>query len=582
MFDELFDGFGPRLNVSREIYRDKYLQIKETFPQAMFRIAYSLSDGMEHFEAFNDCLVDQRFLPAGRVQASIGSERITTPYNCFVSMTIPDSMEGIMQALSEAAETTRRGGGIGFDFSTLRPQGAEIRSLKSSSSGPIAFMKVFDALGAAISSAGHRRAALMGVLRVDHPDIEAFIEAKQNSHTLTNFNISVAVTDAFMDAVREDREFDLIFDGEVYRTVRARELWDKIMSSTWDWAEPGIIFIDRVNRKNNLHYVEQIAAVNPCGEQYLPPHGACLLGSFNLVKYIRFTGGTAWFDYNRFAADIPAVVRAMDNIIDVAIYPLPEQEVQAKQKRRMGLGVTGLANALEVMGHPYGSESFKADMHTIMGLLRDGAYRASIELAKEKGSFPLFEAEPYLQSEFAQTLPKDIREGIRAFGIRNSHLLSVAPTGTISLAADNISSSIEPVFSYAIERRMRLGDGKERVETIKDYGFGTWGVEGRKANDVGVMDHVEVLNIASHYVDSAVSKTCNVGESVSFEEFKDVYLRAYEGGSSGCTTFRLNGKRFGIMQDADTSAQQEARNSEEIVEGSACYIDPNTGKKTCE
>lgn len=580
MFDELFDGFGPKLNVSREIYRDKYLQVRETFPQAMFRIAHTLCDNRDHFEAFNDSLVDQRFLPAGRVQASIGSERITTPYNCFVSMTIPDSMEGIMQALGEAAETTRRGGGIGFDFSTLRPQGAEIRSLKSSSSGPIAFMKVFDALGAAISSAGHRRAALMGVLRVDHPDIEAFIEAKQNSHTLTNFNISVAVTDAFMKAVKEDGAFDLVFEGEVYRTVRARDLWDKIMSSTWDWAEPGIIFIDRVNRKNNLHYVEQIAAVNPCGEQYLPPHGACLLGSFNLVKYIRFAGKTAYFDYHKFSCDIPHVVRAMDNIIDVAIYPLPEQEVQAKQKRRMGLGVTGLANALEVMGHAYGSESFKSVMHRIMGVLRDGAYRASIELAKEKGAFPLFDTEPYLASKFGQTLPEDIRDGIRTHGIRNSHLLSVAPTGTISLAADNISSSIEPVFSYSIERRMRLGDGKERTEVIKDYGYGSWGVEGRKANDVGVMDHVDVLNIASHYVDSAVSKTCNVGETVSFEEFKDVYLRAYEGGASGCTTFRLNGKRFGIMQDADSNTGEKAQ--ENIVEGSACYIDPNTGKKTCE
>lgn len=586
MLNELFDGFGPVLNVSREIYRDKYLEPLETFPAAMFRIAETLSDNRDHFDLFYDSLIDQRFLPAGRVQASIGSSRITTAYNCFVSMTIQDSMEGIMQALSEAAETTRRGGGIGFDFSTLRPSGATIHSLKSTSSGPIAFMKVFDAMGAAISSAGHRRAALMGVLRVDHPDIEAFIEAKQNSHTLTNFNISVAVTDAFMKAVREDLDFDLVFAGEVYRTLRARDLWNKIMSSTWDWAEPGIIFIDRVNRKNNLHYVEQIAAVNPCGEQYLPPHGACLLGSFNLVKYIRFAGDQAYFDYHRFSCDIPHVVRAMDNIIDVAIYPLPEQEVQAKTKRRMGLGVTGLANALEVMGYIYGSDSFKAEMRTIMALLRDGAYRASIELAKEKGAFPLFEAEPYLASEFALTLPEDIREGIRTHGIRNSHLLSVAPTGTISLAADNISSSIEPVFSHSITRKMRLGDGQERVETINDFGFGTWGVMGRKANDVPVMDHVEVLNIASHYVDSAVSKTCNVGESVSFDEFKDVYMRAYQGGASGCTTFRLNGKRFGIMQDASSepSGASEPVGVEEsaITEGAACYIDPNTGKKTCE
>lgn len=576
MLDNLFDGFGPTLNVSREIYRDKYLQVNEKFVEAMFRIAHTLSDDADHFTYFNDALVDQRFLPAGRVQASIGSERITTPYNCFVSMTIPDSMEGIMQALSEAAETTRRGGGIGFDFSTLRPSGAIIHSLKSTSSGPIAFMKVFDALGAVISSAGHRRAALMGVLRVDHPDIEDFIEAKQNTHTLTNFNISVAVTDAFMDAVKQNNEFELVFDGVVYRTVNARELWDKIMSSTWDWAEPGIIFIDRVNRKNNLHYVERIAAVNPCGEQYLPPHGACLLGSFNLVKYIKFSEGKAYFDFHRFSCDIPHAVRAMDKVIDVAIYPLPEQEEQAKLKRRMGLGVTGLANAIEILGFPYGTDGFKETMHQIMKTLRDISYRSSIELAKEKGVFPLFDAEKYLESEFAKTLPEDIREDIRTYGIRNSHLLSVAPTGTISISADNISSSIEPVFSYSTERKMRLGDGKERVEVVEDYAYRMWGHKGRKANDVSVMEHVDVLNIASHYVDSAVSKTCNVGESVNFEEFKNVYMRAHEGGASGCTTFRLNGKRFGIMTDIDDKQE------ESIPEGSACYIDPITGKKTCE
>lgn len=304
-------------------------------------------------------------------------------------MTIPDSMEGIMLAAQEAAKTMQLGGGIGYDFSTLRPRGALIKGLESRSSGPMSFMGIFDAVCKTISSAGHRRGAQMGVMRVDHPDIAEFIRVKNNSDTLTQFNLSVGVTDKFMEAVKEGSTFDLVFDGRVYDTIDARALWDDILRSTWDWAEPGILFIDRINTKNNLWYCEEIAATNPCGEQPLPPNGACLLGSFNLVKYVETcVQGSRSFNYEKLKHDIPAVVRAMDNVVDRAIYPLPAQESEAKSKRRMGLGVTGVANAIEALGHEYGSERFLDILEGIMTVIRDTCYRSSVSLAIEKGPFP--------------------------------------------------------------------------------------------------------------------------------------------------------------------------------------------------
>ena len=577
-------NYGPTIGISEEIHAMKYRSKGETFKDAMTRVAGALQDDDSHFNELREILYDMRFMPAGRVQSAMGAPRRVTPYNCFVSMTIPDSMEGIMLAAQEAAKTMQLGGGIGYDFSTLRPHGALIKGLDSRSSGPLSFMGIFDAVCKTISSAGHRRGAQMGVLRVDHPDIAEFIRIKNNSTTLTQFNLSVGVTDAFMEAVKNDTTFDLTFEGRVYDTINARALWDDILRSTWDWAEPGILFIDRINKKNNLHYCETIAATNPCGEQPLPPNGACLLGSFNLVKYIVPNGYTVKFDYEKLKHDIPAVVRAMDNVVDRAVYPLPAQELEAKSKRRMGLGVTGVANAIEALGHEYGSPMFLNTLEEIMKTIRDTCYRSSVSLAIEKGPFPLYRGE-MLESDFCKTLPNDLRDLIERHGIRNSHLLSVAPTGTISLSADNVSSGIEPVFSYGFDRTIQTYDGP-RVERVEDYGYRVFGVKGRKADDLPVMAHVKVLNLASRYVDSACSKTCNVGDDVTWSEFKDVYMAAYDGGASGCTTFRASGKRYGILNASASEdvvdVVEEEDNSDYVDEGGACYYDPATGLRQCE
>jgi ribonucleoside-diphosphate reductase alpha chain len=577
-------NYGPSIGISEEIHQMKYRSKGESFKDRMTCVANALKDGDEHFEEFRNILYDMRFLPAGRVQSAMGAPRQVTPYNCFVSMTIPDSMEGIMLAAQQAAKTMQLGGGIGYDFSTLRPSGALIKGLDSRSSGPLSFMGIFDAVCKTISSAGHRRGAQMGVLRVDHPDIQEFIKVKNNSDTLTQFNLSVGVTDAFMEAVKTGSTFDLAFEGRVYDTIDACALWEDILRSTWDWAEPGILFIDRINKKNNLHYCETIAATNPCGEQPLPPHGACLLGSFNLVKYVTAHDSGYSFDYNRLRHDIPAVVRAMDNVVDRAVYPLPEQEREAKSKRRMGLGVTGLANAIEALGHPYGSDGFLEVEEEILKTLCHAVYTTSVALAIEKGPFPLYD-ERLLDSEFALTLPDDIRGLIQRYGLRNSHLLSIAPTGTISLSADNVSSAIEPVFAYGFDRTIQTFDGP-RVERVEDYGYRVFGVEGRKADDIPVLDHVKVLNLASKYVDSACSKTCNVGENVTWAEFKDVYMAAYDGGASGCTTFRAAGKRYGILNASSSEdvapTEEVTENSDYVDEGGACYYDPVTGLRQCE
>lgn len=571
---------GPSIAISEEIHSMKYRTEGESFTEAMTRVADALKDDYGHFLEFRDVLYDMRFMPAGRVQAAMGAPRSTTPYNCFVSGTIEDSMGSIMERAAEAAQTMRLGGGIGYDFSTLRPRGARIKSLDSSSSGPLSFMKVFDAVCGTVSSAGHRRGAQMGVLRVDHPDIEAYITCKNNSTEFTNFNLSVAVTDEFMEAVINDTDFDLRFNGTVHKTVRAVPLWDKIMRATWDWAEPGILFIDRMNKKNNLHYCEVISATNPCGEQPLPPYGACLLGSFNLVKYVE--GGE--FRYDKFKHDIPVVVRAMDNVVDRATYPLLQQEGEARAKRRMGLGVTGVANALEMMGYPYGSEGAKQAFEMIMATLRDCAYLSSASLASEKGTFPMY-CDKLLDSEFAQTLPEHVRETIKRHGLRNSHLLSVAPTGTISLSADNVSSGIEPVFAHYYDRTITTFEG-QKVERVEDYAYRR-GIKGVTADQLTPKQHVDMLIIASRYVDSACSKTCNIGDNVTWEEFKDVYMSAYLGGASGCTTFRAAGKRFGVLNAA--ADEEDVPQPEKLVddfisedEGTACYFDPTTGQRTCE
>lgn len=491
---------------------------------------------------------------------------------CFVSGTIDDSLcdgtASIMARVTEAAQTMRLGGGIGYDFSTLRPENAIIKKLGSRSSGPISFMGIFDATCHTIASAGHRRGAQMGVLRVDHPDIMKFIHAKRDERSLTGFNISVAVTDEFMECLAKGKPFKLRFGGQIYAEVDPAELWDAIMQNTWDYAEPGVLFIDQINRMNNLWYCETIAATNPCGEQPLPPHGACLLGSFNLTRYVK--KGT--WDFDQLEKDIPQVVRAMDNVVDRAEYPLPQQGREARAKRRMGLGVTGLANAVEYMGAQYGSNTFVNTASEVMHFINRQAYLASVQLAKEKGVFAMFNAEHYLDSGFAKTLDQDVRRAIKKHGIRNSHLTSIAPTGTISLCADNVSSGIEPVFAHEYDRTINMPDGK-RIETVTDYGVRVFKVKGKRAADVTPNEHVAVLIAAQANVDSAVSKTCNIGDDVSFDDFKSVYLNAYEGGAKGCTTFRAAGMRKGILNEKP--AEQEA-------EGGACKYDPTTGMRSCE
>ena len=563
---------GPSLPISQEIDKMKYRQTDESFDEKIKRIAKSLSDGIEHQYELEEILGEMRFLPAGRVQSAIGSRRITTAYNCFVSGTIEDSMNDIMARAAEAAETMRRGGGIGYDFSTIRPRGDEIKSLQSKSSGPVSFMGIFDAVCQTIASSGHRRGAQMGVLRVDHPDIREFVMAKRNSDKLTGFNVSVGITDKFMQALdTEDGAFDLVFEGKVYETIDAKELWNEIMQSTWDWAEPGVLFIDKIQDMNNLWYCEDIAATNPCGEQPLPPYGACLLGSFNLTKYVNIGLGCT-FDFAQLKRDIPRVVRAMDNVIDRTIYPLKAQSDEAKNKRRMGLGVTGLANAGELLGFPYGSPGFLDWAEKVFACIRDHTYKSSALLAAEKGTFPMYREE-YLKSNFIKTLPYNVRKLIKEHGIRNSHLTSIAPTGTISLVADNVSGGIEPIFSHYYDRTIRTFDG-DQTERVEDYAY-TRGVKGRTANELSVHEHVEVLALASHYVDSAVSKTCNVGEEVSFEEFKQVYYNAWKAGCKGITTFRAAGKRYGILNEVKEEKGDEAE------EAKACFIDPQTGQKEC-
>lgn len=881
---------GPQIAFCDELHGMKYRSRNETFREAMNRVASAMSDrdSSTHYHAFREILMPMRFEPAGRIQAAMGATREVTPFNCYVSGTIPDSFvnrdnaesSSIMHRAEQAATTMRMGGGIGYDFSTLRPRGDLIKKLQSNATGPVSFMHIYDAVCLATSSSGHRRGAQMGVLRVDHPDIMEFVQAKHNRDKLTGFNISVAVTDDFMDAVAGDKKFDLTFRGEIYQTVYARELWETIMRSTWDWAEPGVLFIDTINNGNPLWYCEKIAATNPCvvgeteiltregwrridslvgsaadvwnghrwstvtpeitgrnqrlvrvsvssghdvtvtryhkfilsdgrrvtaeslqegdalekisypvvesgmrstdaytqgffegdgwrdqrgrvwiglfgskkslvdefdaissreygctgyegtdtsqtsirlymgknvlrdkgfvpdtewdvhsrlewlaglcdsdgsltsdgavqissksrdlifritrllstlgvvaymgpmkdcwrtgisasdipslrdmgfrprrldisrtqpqrtarrfvrvvsvedagvadtvyclsephnhscvfdmvytaqcGEQPLPPFGACLLGSFNLVKYLSSSphGGKVKysFDFDQLIEDMPTVVRSMDNVIDRASYPLPEQEREAKSKRRMGLGVLALANALETMGLPYGSLAFLRMQKKIDRVILNESYRASAMLARERGSFELFDYAQYSQGDIFKLLDEDVRALIKKHGLRNSHLTSKAPTGTISMCADNVSSGIEPVFEIKTQRAINTPDGPQIV-TLEDYAYANFGTVPRTTSQVTAAEHVDVLLAASKYTDSAVSKTCNVTGDMPWSDFKDIYRRAWEGGAKGCTTFNIDGQRMALLKKGESG------------EGSSCTIDPNTGARSCE
>jgi ribonucleoside-diphosphate reductase alpha chain len=514
---------------------------------------------------FTDALSGFGFLPAGRILAGAGTDRRVTLFNCFVMGTIPDDLAGIFAHLREAALTMQQGGGIGYDFSTLRPKGAVVEGVGADASGPVSFMDVWNEMCRTIISAGSRRGAMMATLRVDHPDIEDFIDAKRIPGRLSMFNLSVTVTDAFMQAVRDDAPWPLVFGGETYRTVEARMLWRRIMRATYDYAEPGVIFIDRVNRRNNLHYAERIAATNPCGEQPLPPYGACLLGSINLARLVAHPfQPEARLDEARLQALVPVAVRLLDNVIDVSRFPLAAQEAEARAKRRIGLGVTGLADALALSGVRYGSPEAVALTERWMGLIRRSAYLASTELAREKGVFPLYDRDAYLAGETVRELDPDVREAIARHGIRNALLTSIAPTGTISLLADNVSSGIEPIFGLKFTRALRLADGSRREETVTDPAFRLY--RALKGPDAPVPDyfataaelapeaHLAMQAAAQKYIDGAISKTINVPATMPFEAFEDIYWRAYELGCKGCTTYRPNEITGAILSTAGTGA----------------------------
>ncbi len=524
--------------------------VEDTWRRIARALAENEADPAAWEDRFYAALEDFKYLPAGRITAGAGTGRSVTLFNCFVMGTIPDSLDGIFQMLKEAAVTMQQGGGIGYDFSTIRPRGAEVKGVAADASGPLSFMDVWDAMCRTIMSAGSRRGAMMATMRCDHPDIEAFIDAKKDPARLRMFNLSVLVTDAFMAAVKADGPWELTFGGKVYRTVEARDLWNRIMQSTFEVAEPGVIFIDRINAMNNLAYCETIAATNPCGEQPLPPYGACLLGSVNLARLVRNPfEKKAKLDLQALDDLVRTAVRMMDNVVDASRFPLPEQLAEARAKRRIGLGVTGLADALLMLGLRYGSEQAAAQTEAWMKAIARAAYLASVDLAKEKGPFPLFDAEKFLASGSLTHMDEDVRAAIRQHGIRNALLTSIAPTGTISLYAGNVSSGIEPVFAYAYTRKVLQKDGSRTEEEVVDYAVRLWREKHGdaalpdyfvNAQTLPPLDHVRMQAAAQKWIDSSISKTINCPEDISFEDFKEVYMAAWDQGCKGCTTYRPN------------------------------------------
>ena len=560
-------------------------------------------------DQFIDALSDWKFVPAGRIVAGAGTGRMVTMFNCFVMGTIPDSMDGIFSMLREAALTMQQGGGIGYDFSPIRPKTSLVKKLGADASGPLSFMDCWDAMCRTVMSAGSRRGAMMATMRCDHPDIEDYITAKQDAAKLRMFNLSVLATDRFMEAVEENEDWPLchveppaegfgekpvIVDHEgvhavhgpgqpryLHKTVKARDLWNLIMQSTYDAAEPGVIFIDRINKANNLNYCETISSTNPCGEQPLPPYGACLLGSINLAKFVRDPfGAEPYIDKSELGRTVRTAIRMMDNVVDASNFPLEAQREEAKAKRRLGLGVTGLADALVMMGRVYGTEEAAELTESILKLIALDAYWASVNLAKEKGAFPLFDADKFLAegthaSELVKLDPR-LGEAIREHGIRNSHLTSIAPTGTISLYAGNVSSGIEPIFAYGYDRKVLLPDGTHMIERVEDYAVAAYRKHYNKnrtrpddfdpdvhltetfvtAQTLSPEDHVRMQAAAQKWVDSSISKTVNLPEDISFEAFKAVYWDAYDQGCKGCTTYRPN-DITGSVLSVDEAPEEE-------------------------
>ena len=543
--------------------------VEDTWRRVASALAAPEGDPVYWAERFYGALEDYRFLPAGRIVAGAGAGRRVTLFNCFVMGEIGDDMASIFDGLKEAALTMQQGGGIGYDFSTLRPRGAPVRGVGADASGPLSFMDVWDAMCRTIMSAGQRRGAMMGVMRCDHPDIEAFIEAKRDAARLRMFNLSVLATDDFMAAVEDDAGWDLVFDGETYRRIEARALWDRIMRATYECAEPGVIYIDRINRRNNLHYCELIRATNPCGEQPLPPYGACLLGSVNLARLVRDPfGAAARLDGQELERLVPLAVRMLDNAIDVSEFPLEAQRHEAQAKRRIGLGVTGLADALAMCGVRYGGDEAVTLTREWLSAFRRAAYLASTEIAAEKGAFPLYDAEPYLAGETIRELEPEIRRAIETHGMRNALVTSIAPTGTISLYAGNVSSGIEPVFAYHQKRNVLMRDGGHHQVEVMDYAYRLYreGVDPEGSKDAELPDafvdverlrpedHLAMQAAAQDYIDSSISKTINLPRDISFDDFRQVYRRAYALGCKGCTTFRPNEITGAVLEAADDAA----------------------------
>ena len=515
--------------------------------------------------AFHGAMADWGFLPGGRILAGAGTGRDVTLFNCFVLGRIDDDLGSIFAAVKDAALTMQSGGGIGHDFSTLRPKGALVKSIGADASGPVSFMDVWDAMCRTIMSAGQRRGAMMATLRCDHPDIEDFIAAKSDAKRLRNFNLSVLVTDAFMKAVDNDAPWDLKFGGEVYKTIPARGLWQQLMRATYDYAEPGVIFIDRVNAENNLAYCETISATNPCGEQPLPAFGACLLGSINLASLVEqpFTAD-ARIDDEKLIARVSIAVRLLDNIIDVSRYPLEQQAKEARAKRRIGLGITGLADALIFSGLSYSSDAARAEAAHWMSVIQNAAYAASADLAAEKGPFPLYKRDDFLGAPNVQRLSASVRKKIAAHGLRNGCLTSIAPTGTISLLAGNVSSGIEPVFGFTYRRRVLGTDGVAHEEDVEDFAFRTFKdrFDASKplpeafvvADALTPAAHLGMQAALQPYVDSAISKTINCPQDMSFDAFRDIYSQAYAAGLKGCTTYRPNAITGSVLTHSSPAA----------------------------
>ena len=572
--------------IARRVWQDKYRFAGDTGSSGddtvnhtwtrIARAAASSEAGGEKAQQkwqreFEGTMADFAFLPAGRIIAGAGTGRDVTLFNCFVMGNIADDLTSIFDNVKEAALTMQLGGGIGHDFSTLRPNGATVASIGADASGPVSFMRVWDAMCRTIMSAGARRGAMMGTLRCDHPDIEMFIDAKAEVDELRNFNLSVLVTDAFVDAVRTDADWPLVFNGRTYKTVRASALWDRIMRATYDYAEPGVIFIDRVNANNNLAYREDIGCTNPCGEQPLPPYGACLLGSVNLTRFVTnpFEQNSG-LDLARLEQTVHVAIRFLDNIIDVSKYPLPAQRKEAKAKRRIGLGVTGLADALVMCGKHYGEEEARVLAASWMEKIQTTAYLASAELAAEKGAFPLFDADGFLGRPNIKRLESAVGKAIEQNGIRNGCLTSIAPTGTISLLAGNVSSGIEPIFASSYERRVLERDGNSRTESVVDYARALHEhVHGNAklpptfvtAQELTPGQHVAMQAALQPFVDSSISKTINCPADVSFEDFKSIYAQAHAMGLKGCTTYRPNAITGAVLATTEPSAKSSPAKS---------------------